>query len=58
MHKKQKTENLMTQKSNLVIEHLQIYGVLRCAQAQIKTLKRTSTIQYKLPTSEQIERKL
>ncbi len=48
----------MTQKSNLVIEHLEIYGVLRCAEAQIKTLKRTSTIQYKLPTSEQIERKL
>jgi hypothetical protein len=37
------------------MEHLHIYGVLWCVEAQKKTLQTTVN---KFPTSEQLERKL
>jgi len=48
----------MNLKSNVVMEHLQIYGVLWCDEKQTKTFKRTSTTHNKLLTCEQIKGKL
>ncbi len=42
IHKRLKTKNFMKLKPKVVMEHLQICGVLWCVEVQTKTFKRTS----------------